>query len=61
MNDFSGIGVNKVEGIDGEAAFLNVSGKRTLNYEFRLTIEIVHEGAGQMIQLANITNDGSIP
>ena len=46
VNDFLGIGVNKVEDIDGDAAFINVDGKRTINYEFRISIEIVHEGAG---------------
>ena len=46
MNDFLGIGVSKVEDIDGDAAFINVDGKRTINYEFRISIEIVHEGAG---------------
>ena len=61
MNDESGIGLNKVEGVTGDAAFINVDGKRSLNYEFSMTIEIVHEGSGQMIQLANITNDGTHP
>ena len=46
VNDFSGIGVNKVEDIDGDSAFINVDGKRTINYEFRITIEIVVDGAG---------------
>ena len=46
VNDFIGIGVNKVDQIDGDAAFINVDGKRTLNYEFRISLEIVHEGAG---------------
>ena len=46
VNDFLGIGVSKVEDIDGDAAFINVDGKRTINYEFRISIEIVHEGAG---------------
>ena len=46
VNDATGIGLNSIEDIDGEAAFLNVDGKRTLNYEFRIAIEIVHQGAG---------------
>ena len=46
VNDFCGIGVNKVEDIDGDSAFINVDGKRTINYEFRITIEIVVDGAG---------------
>ena len=46
VNDFCGIGVNKVEDIEGDAAFINVNGKRTINYEFKITLEIVHEGAG---------------
>ena len=61
VNDVTGIGLNKVEDIDGDAAFINVGGKRTVNYEFKITLEIVHDGAGQMVQLANITNDGSHP
>ena len=61
VNDFCGIGVSKVEDVDGDAAFVNVDGKRTLNYEFRITLEVVHEGSGYMVQLANITNDGSHP
>ena len=61
VNDACGIGLNKVEDVDGEAAFINVDRKRTINYEFRMTIEIVHEGAGQIVQLANITNDGTHP
>ena len=46
VNDFCGIGVNKVEDIDGDSAFINVDGKRTINYEFRVSIEIVVDGAG---------------
>ena len=61
VNDVLGIGLNKAEDIDGEAAFINVDGSRTLNYEFRISLEIVSNGAGQMIQLANITNDGTYP
>ena len=32
VNDLCGIGVNKVENIEGEAAFINVASKRILNY-----------------------------
>lgn len=46
VNDTIGIGVNKVEDIDGDAAFINVGGKRTINYEFRVSIEVVIDGAG---------------
>ena len=46
VNDVTGIGLNKVEDIDGDSAFINVDGKRTINYEFRVSIEIVVDGAG---------------
>ena len=46
VNDFTGIGIASVPEIDGEVAFINVDGKREINYEFRLAIEIVHEGSG---------------
>ena len=45
-NDSTGIGISKCEDIEGIAAFVNKDGKRVLNYEFRISIEVVHEGSG---------------
>ena len=56
--DCCGIGVDAVENILGDAAFINVGGKRTINYEFQITIEVIHEGAGAVVLLANVTNEG---
>ena len=51
--------ISAIDQIRGEAAFINVDGVRTLNYEFSVSIEIVEGGEGKWIQIANITDAGS--
>ena len=58
MNDSIGIGVHEISQVWGKFDFVNVENRRVLNYEARLTIEIVIDGDGKMIQIANIANDG---
>ena len=58
VNDSTGIGVHEVSQVWGAFEFVNVEGKRVLNYEARLTIEVVVDGDGKMVQIANIANDG---
>ena len=53
-----GLAVSGVEGIIGQAAFLNDNGVRKLNYEFNLAIELVEGGAGRWIQVADINQEG---
>ena len=51
--------VNAVQGIIGQAAFLNAEdGNRLLNYEFNLSIELVENGIGKWIQIADINQSG---
>ena len=41
--------ISAIDQIRGEAAFINVDGVRTLNYEFSVSIEIVEGGEGKWI------------
>ena len=58
MNDSIGIGVHEISQVWGKFDFINVGNRRVLDYEARLTIEVVIDGDGKMIQIANIASDG---
>ena len=48
-NDYNGTAVCAVDQVRGEAVFLNVDGKRRLNYDISAAFEVVIDGAGKMI------------
>ena len=51
------LGISEVAQIDGSAALVRINGQLSIKYEFRLSIEIVVNGLGKIVQFAEITDE----
>lgn len=51
------IGISEVTSIDGLAAIVKVDGQLCCLYEFRLSLEVVIDGIGKVVQFAQLTSE----